>query len=74
MTALAAAVAPSMYVLVVRAMRIGTPMTRFIVGTLTTPPPIPSSPDSAPATSEIAVPGATRRARYVISWPVVGST
>ena len=38
-----------MYVLVVVATRMGTPISTFIVGTLTTPPPMPSRPESAPA-------------------------
>jgi hypothetical protein len=52
-----------MYVLVVVATRIGTPIRRFIVGTLTTPPPTPSSPERLPANTEIAAPRPIRRAR-----------
>ena len=74
MTALAAAVAPSMYVLVAVATRIGTPISTFIVGTLTMPPPIPSKPDMAPAASDTTIARRTCRARYSIVSPVVGST
>ena len=62
-TALAAAVAPSMYVLVVVATRIGMCISTFIVGTLMIPPPTPSRPDNAPAKSDTNIPVPTRRAR-----------
>jgi hypothetical protein len=50
MTALAAAVIPIIMLLVAVATRSGTPIARFISGTLMIPPPIPSSADATPAT------------------------
>ena len=44
MKALATAVTPIMKLLVAVAAFIGTPLRRFIAGTLMTPPPIPNSP------------------------------
>ena len=49
MSALAAAVMPIIMLLVAVATRSGTPIARFISGTLTIPPPIPSSADATPA-------------------------
>src|SRR6185295_19242524 len=46
----------------------------LIVGTFTTPPPIPSNPDRPPATTEKARPIPTRSARYSTVAPVDGST
>ena len=48
MTALAAAVMPIIMLLVAVATRNGTPIARFISGTLTIPPPIPSRADTRP--------------------------
>ena len=49
MIALADAVMPIIRLLVAVATRSGTPMTTCITGTLTSPPPIPSSADATPA-------------------------
>ena len=49
MTALAAAVIPIIMLLVAVATRSGTPIARCITGTLTIPPPMPSSAEMTPA-------------------------
>ena len=54
--ALAAAVTPIMKFEVAVATMSGTFMKMYMTGTLIGPPPIPSNPESAPATSEAASP------------------
>ena len=52
MAALVAAVTPIMRLLVAMVALSGTPMSRFMIGTLNAPPPTPSSPETLPATNE----------------------
>ena len=54
MMAPAAAVTPIMNALVAAAARSGTPHHAFKTGTLITPPPMPRSDDTFPATKEAA--------------------
>ena len=56
MTALAAAVIPIIRLLVAVATRSGTPIARCISGTLTIPPPMPSSAEATPAPSAPTTP------------------
>ena len=56
MTALAAAVIPIIRLLVAVATRSGTPIARCISGTLTIPPPTPSSAETTPAPAEPTTP------------------
>ena len=58
MTALAAAVMPIIRLLVAVATRSGTPIARFISGTLMMPPPTPSRADTMPAPNDPTTPTA----------------
>ena len=60
MIALAAAVIPIIRLLVAVATRSGTPMTRCITGTLTSPPPIPRSAETRPAKRLPTIPEPSR--------------
>ena len=63
MTAPAVAVTPIMNALVAAAARIGTPHHALSTGTLTIPPPRPSSDDTMPATNEAPSASGSRRTR-----------
>ena len=63
MRALAAAVMPIIMLLVAVATRSGTPIARFISGTLMMPPPIPSNADVTPAPVAITTPRPRLRTR-----------
>ena len=63
MTALAAAVIPIIMLLVAVATRSGTPIARCMTGTLTIPPPIPSSAETTPATVAPTMPSGRLRTR-----------
>ena len=63
MKAEAAAVTPIMNVLVAAATRIGMPQKLDRAGTLMIPPPTPSRPEIAPATSEAKIPTGNRFTR-----------
>ncbi len=56
MSAPVAAVTPIIRLLVAIAARSGIPISRFITGTLMTPPPTPSRPETLPATKLSAMP------------------
>ena len=64
MKALAAAVTPIMKFDVAVATLNGTPITRYINGTLTGPPPMPSSPETIPAPAEPTRPSGSRFTLY----------
>ena len=63
MSALAAAVMPIIMLLVAVATRSGTPIARFISGTLMIPPPIPSSAETIPAPNATTTPRPRFRTR-----------
>ena len=63
MIALADAVMPIIRLLVAVATRSGTPITTCISGTLTIPPPMPSSAETTPANDAPTTPRPSRRTR-----------
>ena len=64
---------PIMKALVAAAARSGTPHQALSTGTLTIPPPRPSSEETLPATKDAAIPNGTRLTRYVTVAPLSSS-
>ena len=67
------AVTPIMNALVAAAARSGTPHQAFRTGTLITPPPIPSSDDTFPATNDAPSATGSRFTRYTTTPPLSSS-